>query len=139
MVSGPGTVVADTSVVSIIFNSAWDGRAPYYESHLAGLRVAISFQTLEELHFWPLASRWGDIRRNELMRHLEQYEVIWPDEALVDISAQLRFLTRSEGRELKTADAWIAATALYLNCPLAADDGDFESIPNLALIRMPRA
>ena len=38
------------------------------------------------------------------------------------------------GRRLSVADAWIAATALYLGCPLATHDRDFIGIPNLRLI-----
>ena len=138
MVTGLRRVVVDTSVVSIIFNRARDWRAPFYEGHLEGRQAIVSFQTLEEIHFWPLANDWGERRRNELMQHMAQYEVIWPDIALVNISAQLRIERVRAGHSLNTADAWIAATALYLDCPLVADDGDFEGAPGLELIRAPR-
>jgi len=36
---------------------------------------------------------------------------------------------------LKSADAWIAATALLLECPLASHDGDFADIPGIELLR----
>ena len=43
--------------------------------------------------------------------------------------------------ELKPGDAWIAATALALGCPLASDDNDFREVPGiepaLILIRRP--
>ena len=35
------------------------------------------------------------------------------------------------------ADAWIAATAIMLSCPLASHDGHFMEIPNLRLIKSP--
>ena len=38
-------------------------------------------------------------------------------------------------REMGQADAWIAATALLLDCPLASSDRDFLGHPNLELIR----
>ena len=56
---------------------------------------------------------------------------------LVEISARLRSERERSGRRLNTADAWIAATAIMLGCPLASHDGDFLDIPNLALVRMP--
>jgi tRNA(fMet)-specific endonuclease VapC len=130
-------VVLDTSVVSIIYNQ--DPRAPFYERHLEGLRTFVSFQTLEEIYIWPRRNQWGERRRNELMLHMDQYEVIWPDPALVHISAQLRAEREKAGRRLNTADAWIAATALYMNCSLASHDGDFTGIPGLNLIRHPSA
>ena len=138
MVVGIQRVVVDTSVVSIIFNRDRDWRAPFYEGHLAGRQAIVSFQTLEEIVFWPLVNGWGEKRRNELMQHMVQYEVIWPDIALVNVSSQLRIERMRAGRSLKTADAWIAATAVYLNCPLAADDGDFDGIPGLNVLQAPR-
>ena len=125
-------VVLDTSVVSIIFNQ--DSRAEFYETSITGMRPIISFQTLEELYIWPIRNRWGDRRRNELMRHIEQYEIIWPNVDLARISAELRDERERAGRRLNTADAWIAATALLLECPLASDDRDFSGAPNLSVI-----
>ena len=121
-------VVLDTCVVSMIYNSA--PRSRYYEDRIKGYRAVISFQTLEELLFGAYKAGWGERRESELRRHIAQYEVIWPNEALVDISARLRSERVKSGRALKTADAWIAATALMLECPLATDDKDFDGIPN---------
>ena len=135
MVASPTPVAFDTSVVSIIYNQ--DQRASFYEEGLEGHRAVVSFQTLEEISYWPRKNGWGEPRRNELMQHMDQYEVIWADLALVHISAQLRAEREKAGRRLNTADAWIAATAILLDCPLASHDGDFDNIPNLQLIRNP--
>ena len=132
MVSGHPPAVLDTGVVSIIYNH--DTRAAFYESNIRRMRPVISFQTLEELYIWPIRNNWGDRRRNELLRHIEQYEVIWPNADLARISAELRDERERAGRRLNTADAWIAATALLLECPLASDDRDFSGAPNLSLI-----
>lgn len=126
-------MVADTSVVSIIYNQ--DSRAPFYERHLEGRRVFVSFQTVEELYHWPSRNGWSDRRRNDLIRHVDQYEVVWPDYNLIQISAQLRAERERSGRRLNTADAWIAASALLLDCPLATDDNDFSELPGLTIIR----
>ena len=115
-------VVVDTSVVSIIYNH--DDRAPYYERRLVGRHSLISFQTLEELWFGTYKNNWGERRQARLAEHLNQY-----------ICARLRSERRSVGRELKSADAWIAATAILMDCPPAAHDGDFSDIPGLKLIR----
>ena len=129
----PPAVVLDTCVVSTIHNPS-DPRSSYYEERIKGYRAVISFQTVEELLFGAYNAGWGERRENELRRNIAQYEVIWPNAALVDISARLRCDRRKAGRKLETADAWIAATAIMLECPLATNDEDFVGIPNLEVI-----
>ena len=128
--------VLDTNIVSYIFNH--DTRALYYEEQTRGSDLAISFQTLEELLFGARSGGWGQRRINELLRHLERYEVVWPDDEMVELSAIIRDERRARGRALDTADAWVAATALTLGCPLASHDRDFSGIPGLEVIRAPR-
>ncbi|MDD9981947.1 MAG: PIN domain-containing protein [Gammaproteobacteria bacterium] len=128
-------IVLDTNVVSYIFNG--DDRAGYYVEQIRGCRAIISFQTLEELWYGAIAKGWGERRTEELADHLEQYEIVWAGPELVETSARLRSERRVAGREMSPADAWIAATAILLKCPLASHDGDFLEIPGLALIRSP--
>ena len=130
-------VVLDTSVVSYMFNG--DSRGDYYRGRLRGERGVISFQTLEELRFGVLNGRWGERRKDDLERYLEQFEIIWPNPELVDLSASLRNERERIGKPLARADAWIAATALMLDCPLASHDRDFNDIPELDLISGPAA
>ena len=130
-------VVVDTNVVSYFFRR--DDKGAYYEERIQGRRVVISYQTLEEVWYGAYSGGWGDRRKTELARHLEQYEVVWPSPELVEVCAQLRSQRKSAGRELAVADAWIAATAVLLNCPLASHDDDFVGIANLQLIRAPDA
>lgn len=131
-----GPVVIDTNVVSYINRK--DSRAIYYEQRLVGCRMVVSFQTIEELWFGAINNGWGDRRKNELARAIEQYEIVWPDAGLINISARIRSEREKAGRQLKSADAWIAATALKLQCPLASHDRDFSGIPGLTLIRAPK-
>ena len=128
-------ILLDTSVVSYIFNG--DSRGDSYKERLRGERGVISFQTLEELRFGVINGRWGGRRRDDLERYLEQFEVIWPNLDLVDLSARLRSVREGIGKPLARADAWIAATALMLDCPLASHDRDFNDIPDLDLISGP--
>ncbi len=125
-------VVVDTSVVSILFNNRMKSNA--YVEFLEGNRAFISFQTLEERLYGAYLAGWESRRMNELTAHLDQYTVIWPNSELVEIAARIRAQREQQGRRLHLADAWIAATALLLNCPLVADDNDFAGIPNLELL-----
>ena len=126
-------VVLDTSVVSLFLRNAEE--AVYYRSEIEGLRAVISFQTREEALFGAIRREWGAPRMNALQQHLNQYEMVGASIELVEISANLRSERERAGRKLNTADAWIAATAIMLDCPLASHDGDFSGIPNLELIR----
>lgn len=135
MTANPPTVVLDTSVVSIIY--ADNDLAPYYRERTKGEHAAISFQTLEELWFGAIKNGWGTRRMKELESHIDRYEVVWPSPTLVEICAALRAERERAGRRLDTADAWIAATAIMLGCPLATHDNDFDGIPNLEIIKRP--
>ncbi len=135
MADGSSLIVVDTSVVSLLIRR--DSRAVYYQDRLAGRRAVISFQTLEELWFGAYKGGWGDRRKNRLRRDLDQYEVVWPSPEIVHISAHLRSEREGAGRRLNTADAWVAATAILLDCPLAAHDRDFARIPDLEIVRAP--
>ena len=134
--------VVDTDVVSMIHNRNRDGRASYYETNLTGRRLIVSFQTLEEIRYGMFDRGWGARRKNEMERNLAQYEIAWPDGYTATASARLRAKCKAAGRELKQGDAWIAATALALGCPLASDDNDFREVPvfepTFVLIRRPR-
>ena len=128
-------IVLDTNVVSYIFNER--ELADYYVERIGDQQTVISFQTLEELWFGAYKNRWGDRRRSRLALYIEKYKVIWPNGELVRSCADLRAERERAGRTLSTADAWIAATALLLDCPLACHDRDFSGIPNLRLIQAP--
>ena len=128
-------VVVDTSVVSLIERRS--NSSEYYRERLAEHLAVISFQTLEELRFGAFVNGWGSQRWEALLVRLRRYGVIWPDPALVETCARLRSERQRIGRRLEPADAWIAATALSLQCPLVSHDGDFDDIPGLKLIRSP--
>ena len=125
-------IVLDTSVVSFLFNG--DSRGAMYLPHVQGQRLVVSFQTVEEMWCGAYRADWSERRRNELARHLNQYEVVWPDPEMAHVCAQLRARRERAGRHIGVADSWIAATAVRLGCPLASHDRDFSGIPNLQLI-----
>ena len=126
-------VVVDTNIVSYIAQGS--PSASYYRLRLLGHRVFISFQTVQELWFGAYKSQWGMSRTNALAELIQQYEVVWPDPDILQISAHIRSVRQAAGRRLEVADSWIAATALFLECPLVSHDGDFDNIPGLQLIR----
>ena len=126
-------VVVDTNVVSYIYRNS--PIATPYLREMAGRRAVISFQTYEEILYGALTADWGERRREDLLAYLNRtYEMIGYDRELVNACAHLRAASRRRGRELKPADAWIAATAIRLQCPLLSHDRDFGSPPDLRII-----
>lgn len=128
-------VLLDTSVASYIFTK--HEKAAYYIERIQGHTIVISFQTLEEMWFGALKNEWGVRRKSELAAYLQRHRIIWPDRSLAEECARLRSERERAGRKLELADAWIAATAILLDCPLASHDRDFSGIPNLSLIQAP--
>ena len=133
MTSPVSMVVADSNIVSYIARRS--PIAEYYLPHLEHRRVVISFETCEEALFGAYLAVWGERSVNALKRQMGQFQVHWSDPAMVDLCARLRAERRAAGREIELADAWIAATALFLDCPLASHNGDFDGNPRLQLIR----
>ena len=128
------TVVVDTNVVSHIYRES--SVATPYLREMAGRRAVISFQTYEEILYGVLCSNWGERRRHDILAYVDAtYEMVGYDRELVNACAHLRAASRRRGRELKPADAWIAATAILLGCPLLSHDRDFGSPPELEVIR----
>ena len=64
-------IVLDSVVISYIYNM--DTRAAYYLDRIEGLRAFISFQTLEESWRGAYFRGWGDRRKRDLQRYLDQY------------------------------------------------------------------
>ena len=127
-------VVVDTNVVSYVYRN--DPIASRYIQRMKNHRAVISFQTYEELLFGVLIANWGQRRRDQLFNYVEAtYEVVGYDLELVNICARVRADSRGRGSELSVADAWIAATAIWLDCPLLAHDKDFGNPPDLQVVR----
>src|SRR5437016_3712948 len=119
------SVVVDTNVVSFCFKG--DTRAAGYEPHLAGKLLVLSFMTVAELDLWALERRWGQARKQRMENYIRRF-VIYPyNRVLCEKWAEVKRQTRRKGREIDTADAWIAATALMSGVPLVSHNpADFS-------------
>ena len=129
-------MVLDTNIVSFIYRD--DPKSVYYEHQIAGLDQCISFQTSEELWFGAYKDGWGERRMRELRQFLLAYELVMPTVATINICARIRAEQERAGLSLTLNDAWIAATAMTLGCPLATDDRDLANVLGLEVIQAPR-
>ena len=126
-------VVVDTDVVSYLFKR--DTRARLYRPHLLGQTLYVSFMTVAELRRWALASRWGAARLTQLDRYLQRFNVVLVDLALCERWAAAMHEADRAGTPIGVADAWIAAAALALSCPLVTHNAaDFRGVPGLSTV-----
>lgn len=128
-------VLVDTDVFSFIFRG--DPHAERYRPHVEGNLAALSFQTVAELFQGALQAGWGERRRNQLREEIQRYAVIPFNMEMVEHWARLRSSGRAAGREVDVADAWVAATALWAQCPIVTHNRrDFEGIDGLSIITL---
>lgn len=125
--------IVDTDVVSMVFKG--DSRALHYHIHLTEGLLGISFMTLAELERWPLERKWGAVKQTQLAQHLTRYTVLPVSRDLCKKWAQVTFEARSKGQPLQTADAWIAASALYYQVPLITNNAaDYSMVDGLRIL-----
>lgn len=126
--------VCDTDVVSLEFKR--DTRAALYLPHLFGHSLIVSFMTVAELDGWALVHRWGTRRRTMLEAYLQQNYAFHPyTRELCTLWADVTTQARRAGRPIACADAWIAATALALGCPLVTHNpADYAGVTSLTVI-----
>jgi tRNA(fMet)-specific endonuclease VapC len=125
--------IVDTDVVSMLFKG--DTRALAYRIHVTGRLLGISFMTLAELERWSLERGWGPKRKPELAEHVAKYAVLPVTRELCVKWAEVAFAARRRGRPIQTADAWIAASALYYQVPLITNNrSDYSFIQGLTVL-----
>ena len=126
-------VVLDTDVVSYLYKR--DTRAELYRQHLNDPPFIISFMSLAELRRWTLERNWGERRRQELEEYLSRYFVIHSEDQICGRWAEAVNTARSNGRPIAPSDAWIAATALFLDVPLVTHNGrHYSGVSGLRVI-----
>ena len=128
-------IVVDTDVASYLFN--WHSLAEQYANALRGSELILSFMSVAEMRMGAISADWGVNRRNLLERFVHGFEVFYPDNDLCTVWARIRADSRAIGRTISPQDAWIAATALALDAPLATNNRrDYEIVRNLHLLEL---
>ena len=132
--------LVDTNIVSFALSNdpSYRELAEAYEQHLVGRRTAIAFQTLAELLVGFETQGW-DRRRFE--QAMDRFRLIPYTAELIPIHVRLRAesVRRSRarrGRTLGAADAWIAATARWLNVPLVTHDRALSQAPEITVVTL---
>ena len=123
----PHSVVCDTDVFSFLFNRD-PVRGPRYARYLEGPNVFLPFSVVGELLFGAEDAGWGPVRRHQLERTIRRYQIEYPNYVVCEIWAEIRVAAQQVGRRIEREDAWVAATALYLDLPLVTHNARHYSV-----------
>ncbi|MFL5796577.1 MAG: PIN domain-containing protein [Actinomycetota bacterium] len=75
-------------------------------------------------------------RRLETLSHAETLEPLPVDTAVANAWAALRLALREAGKRMPLNDSWIAATAIAARIPVVSQDGDYDDVPGVEVIRI---
>jgi hypothetical protein len=101
-------------------------------------QLAVSTITVGELRFGVLAAADGTTRARRLatLSRVERLEPLPIDDTVAQAWAALRLALREAGKRMRVNDSWIAATANAHEIPVVTQDGDYEDVPGVAVIRL---
>ena len=75
-------------------------------------------------------------RRLSAYQLAQRFEALPVDEAVSDAWALLVSQLRAAGRKVPINDSWIAATAIAHRVPIVTQDSDYDSMPDVRVIRL---
>lgn len=125
-----GGILLDTVVASVLSPFKRPGpQRVKYETAARGHSLAISMQSLAELYLWAESNNWGAARRQMLQTYIDnQFTVLPCDSELATAWAKVMNQSAAAGRPLQSADAWVAATAIFYGLDLLTHDKDFAGL-----------
>ena len=130
-------IVVDADVASFLFNHD-RVRSRRYSAHLESYEPVLPFAAVAELHYGAELRHWGAARRLELERFIREFEIEYPTYAHCEVWAEVRVAAREQGTPIEGEDAWIAATAIYLDAPLVTHNArHYRDVPGLVIINEP--
>ena len=126
-------VLVDTDVFSYIWRR--DTRAAPYLEELERKIAAISFQTVAELLFGAVKKGYIATTVQSLRAEMRRYYNVPYNVEMAELWAKVTAAREQAGHRIHEEDAWVAATALFLDCPLATNNRrDFEGTLGLKVI-----
>lgn len=131
-------LMIDTNIGSYVMSD--HPIAERYQGVLAGKKLGISFQAMAELLVGQRRQGWDELAFRTYIGGL--IEVPYSNE-IRDLFVHVRVESLNQnadrqGRKVQVADAWVAATALWVGAPLVThNEGDFHGIDDLIVISRP--
>ena len=128
----PRRALADTSIFIGI-------EAQRFESEqIEDFEWGISTITLGELRLGVLQAKdpVSASRRLSTYQLAQRFEALPVEGAVSDAWALLVSKLRAAGRKAPVNDSWIAATAIAHRIPVVTQDGDYDGMPDLQIIKI---
>lgn len=124
--------LADTSVFIGLEAARFD------VSRFEDFEWGISVVTLGELRLGVLRARDPEAlsRRLSTYQLAQRFEALTVDEAVSDAWALLVSRLREAGKRVPINDSWIAATAIAHQVPIVTQDADYDSMPEVQVIKV---
>ena len=92
--------------------------------------------TVAEMRQGALDANWGPRKCAVLEAYLADFSVLHSDSLLCSTWAAVRNESTRKGRPIRSADSWIAATALEHNLPLVTNNHrNYEQIAGLSFLQ----
>ncbi|MGO4616535.1 type II toxin-antitoxin system VapC family toxin [Nocardia sp. 2YAB30] len=103
-----------------------------------GCEWGVSVITLGELRLGVLHASGPEAssRRLSTYQLAQRFQPLDVDETVAECWALLVSRLRAAGRKVPINDSWIAATALAHDIPIVTQDGDYDAMPGLQVIRL---
>jgi predicted nucleic acid-binding protein len=100
-------------------------------------RIAVSVVTIGELSLGVLvAVGAARAQRLETLRRAEALDPLPITSDVATAWGALRLALRDADRRMPLNDSWIAATAISGGIPVVSQDGDYDGVPGLAVVRV---
>jgi len=99
---------------------------------------SVSVVTVGELRLGVLSASTLEARARRLrtLSLAESFEPLPIDDTVAQAWAVLRAKLHAAGKKAFTNDSWIAATAIARGIPVATQDGDYDEMPGVRVIRI---
>ncbi|MEU1985561.1 type II toxin-antitoxin system VapC family toxin [Nocardia sp. NPDC019395] len=123
--------IADTSVFIGMEERRFD------PSRFEDYEWGVSVITLGELRLGVINARDPEsaARRLSTYQLAQRFEPLEVDELVAETWALLVSRLRAAGRKAPINDSWIAATALTYDVPVVTQDGDYDDMPGLRVVK----
>jgi predicted nucleic acid-binding protein len=103
-----------------------------------GYEWGVSVVTLGELRLGVLRASSPEVSARRLATYqlAQRFQPLELDEAIAEYWALLVARLQAAGRKVPINDSWIAATALAHDIPIVTQDGDYDTIPDLKVLKL---
>ncbi|MBF6471511.1 MULTISPECIES: type II toxin-antitoxin system VapC family toxin [Nocardia] len=103
-----------------------------------GYEWGVSVVTLGELRLGVLRASSPEVSARRLATYqlAQRFQPLELDEAIAEYWALLVARLRAAGRKVPINDSWIAATALAHDIPIVTQDGDYDTMPDLKVLKL---